>query len=117
MQRSMESNFEYYFRCYALCFQVGLKLASQCEGLRHIIGISAPGCNLSQSPRLSYDDKGQVRRFSYTEAVPPVLDAVHTRASSLLCSAMLSALAAEHRARPGLVMLSAIYPGSTCCYK
>jgi hypothetical protein len=61
----MEANFEYYFRCYTLAFQLGLKLASGCEGLRHIVGISAPGCNLSQAPRLSYDDKGQVHYFSF----------------------------------------------------
>ena len=51
--RRMEANFEYYFRVYTLCFQLGLKLAMQCTGLQHIIGVSAPGCNLSQSPRLS----------------------------------------------------------------
>ena len=51
--RRMEANFEYYFRVYTLCFQLGLKLAMQCQGLQHIIGVSAPGCNLSQSPRLS----------------------------------------------------------------
>ena len=51
--RRMEENFEYYFRVYTLCFQLGLKLAMQCTGLQHIIGVSAPGCNLSQSPRLS----------------------------------------------------------------
>ena len=49
----MEANFEYYFRVYTLCFQLGLKLAMNCEGLQHVIGVSAPGCNLSQSPRLS----------------------------------------------------------------
>ena len=49
----MEANFEYYFRVYTLCFQLGVKLAMQCQGLQHIIGVSAPGCNLSQSPRLS----------------------------------------------------------------
>ncbi|BDA42250.1 probable diacetyl reductase [(S)-acetoin forming] [Coccomyxa sp. Obi] len=56
---SVEKNFEYYWRVYTLCFQLGLKQAMECEGLRHVIGISAPGCNLSQSPRLWFDDRGQ----------------------------------------------------------
>lgn len=57
---SVENNFEYYWRVYTLCFQLGLKQAMKCEGLRHVVGISAPGCNLSQSPRLWFDDRGQV---------------------------------------------------------
>ncbi|KAK9901679.1 hypothetical protein WJX75_008058 [Coccomyxa subellipsoidea] len=56
---SVENNFEYYWRVYTLCFQLGLKQAMKCEGLRHVVGISAPGCNLSQSPRLWFDDRGQ----------------------------------------------------------
>jgi len=56
----VEKNFEYYWRVYTLCFQLGLKQAMKCEGLRHVVGISAPGCNLSQSPRLWFDDRGQV---------------------------------------------------------
>ena len=96
VQRSMEANFEYYFRCYALCFQVGLKLATQCEGLRHIVGISAPGCNLSQSPRLSYDDKGQARMLSVPEGPPTYPAQSLIQRAYCECSTMHGSLAGKH---------------------
>ncbi len=65
----MEKNFEYYWRVYTLCFQLGLKQAMKCEGLRHVVGISAPGCNLSQSPRLWFDDRGQVQPLPFSSSI------------------------------------------------
>lgn len=79
----MEKNFEYYWRVYTLCFQLGLKHAMKCEGLRHVVGISAPGCNLSQSPRLWFDDRGQVCEF--LEA-PPDENSCSTRLHSNIVS-------------------------------
>lgn len=56
---SMEERFTYYFRVYTLAFQLGMKLAVRCEGFRHIIAISAPGCNITYSPFIWLDDRGQ----------------------------------------------------------
>ena len=56
----MEERFEYYWRVYTLAFQMGMKLAVRCEGFRHIIAISAPGCNITYSPFIWLDDRGQV---------------------------------------------------------
>lgn len=53
--------YEYYWRVYTLAFQLGVQLALSCRGLRHIVGVSAPGCNATQSPRLFFGDRGQVR--------------------------------------------------------
>ncbi len=55
----MEERFEYYWRVYTLAFQLGMKLAVRCEGFRHIIAISAPGCNITYSPFIWLDDRGQ----------------------------------------------------------
>ena len=56
----MEERFEYYWRVYTLAFQLGMKLAVRCEGFQHIIAISAPGCNITYSPFIWLDDRGQV---------------------------------------------------------
>ncbi|CAK0770675.1 hypothetical protein CVIRNUC_003791 [Coccomyxa viridis] len=55
----MEERFEYYWRVYTLAFQLGMKLAVRCEGFQHIIAISAPGCNITYSPFIWLDDRGQ----------------------------------------------------------
>lgn len=60
----MEERFEYYWRVYTLAFQLGLKLAVRCEGFRHIIAISAPGCNITYSPFIWLDDRGQANTFA-----------------------------------------------------
>jgi len=57
----MEERFEYYWRVYTLTFQLGMKHAVRCEGFRHIIAISAPGCNITYSPFIWLDDRGQAR--------------------------------------------------------
>ena len=59
----MEERFEYYWRVYTLAFQLGLTLAVRCEGFRHIIAISAPGCNITYSPFIWLDDRGQATIF------------------------------------------------------
>lgn len=61
----MEERFEYYWRVYTLAFQLGMKLAVRCEGFRHIIAISAPGCNITYSPFIWLDDRGQVGAHMY----------------------------------------------------
>ena len=61
MPCSMEERFEYYWRVYTLTFQLGMKHAVRCEGFRHIIAISAPGCNITYSPFIWLDDRGQVK--------------------------------------------------------
>ena len=61
----MEERFEYYWRVYTLAFQLGMKLAVRCAGFRHIIAISAPGCNITYSPFIWLDDRGQVSAHTY----------------------------------------------------
>ncbi len=65
---SMEERFEYYWRVYTLAFQLGMKLAVRCEGFRHIIAISAPGCNITYSPFIWLDDRGQASRAAHESA-------------------------------------------------
>ncbi|KAK9809107.1 hypothetical protein WJX72_009446 [[Myrmecia] bisecta] len=56
---AIETTFEYYWRTYTLAFAMGLQLARQLGGLRHVVAISAPGCNTMQTPRAIYQDRGQ----------------------------------------------------------
>ena len=56
-----ESIFDYYQRIYPVAFKRGLQLASACQGLRHVVTVSNPGCNANQAPRVGYEMPGQAK--------------------------------------------------------
>ena len=56
-----EAVWDYYQRVYPRAFRRGLDAALECEGLRHVVTISSPGCNINQPPQLTYEDPGQAK--------------------------------------------------------
>ncbi|CAF1193194.1 unnamed protein product [Rotaria sp. Silwood1] len=56
-----ESFYDYYQKVYPRAFKRGLELALKCKGLRHVIAISSPGCNINQCPRIDYEMPGQAK--------------------------------------------------------
>lgn len=56
-----EARWDYYQRVYPRAFKRGLLAALACEGLRHVVAISSPGCNATQPPQLTYEEPGQAK--------------------------------------------------------
>ena len=56
-----EPVWDYYQRVYPRAFKRGLDAALACKGLRHVVAISSPGCNLSQPVQPSYEAPGQAK--------------------------------------------------------
>lgn len=61
MGGDFEAVWEYYQRVYPRAFKRGLQAALECEGLRHVVAISSPGCNATQPPQTGYEDPGQAK--------------------------------------------------------
>ncbi|WP_045116219.1 SDR family NAD(P)-dependent oxidoreductase [Plesiocystis pacifica] len=59
MDPDFEKVWEYYQLVYPRAFKRGLNAALACEGLRHVVAISSPGCNATQPPQVSYEAPGQ----------------------------------------------------------
>ncbi|CAL5223980.1 g6591 [Coccomyxa viridis] len=53
--------YDYYQKVYPRAFKKGIELARKCEGLRHIIAVSSPGCNCNQPAQPGYEDPGQAK--------------------------------------------------------
>lgn len=54
-----EETWDYYQKVYPQAFKRGLLLAQQCNGLKHVLAISSPGCNATSPPRVIYENAGQ----------------------------------------------------------
>ena len=52
---------DYYQKVYPQAFKRGLQLAQKCTGLKHVITISSPGCNINYPPRVGYESPGQAK--------------------------------------------------------
>lgn len=61
MGGDFEAVWDYYQRVYPRAFKRGLLAALECEGLRHVVAISSPGCNANQPPQVGYEDPGQAK--------------------------------------------------------
>ena len=62
MDPDFEVLWDYYQRVYPRAFKRGLDAALGCEGLRHVVAISSPGCNAAHPPPgLSYEAPGQAK--------------------------------------------------------
>lgn len=59
MAEDFEALWNYYQDVYPRAFKRGLLAALACEGLRHVVAISSPGCNANQPPQLNYEAPGQ----------------------------------------------------------
>ena len=99
----MEERFEYYWRVYTLAFQLGMKLAVRCEGFQHIIAISAPGCNITYSPFIWLDDRGQVCTVSLVRISKDIKISLGARVRLLTLSAFKGPLKLD--SRPSELML------------
>lgn len=56
-----EPVWDYYQRVYPRAFKRGLDAALACQGLRHVIGVSSPGCNITQPVQPTYEAPGQAK--------------------------------------------------------
>lgn len=61
MGGDFEAVWDYYQRVYPRAFKRGVLAALECEGLRHVVALSSPGCNANQPPQLAYEDPGQAK--------------------------------------------------------
>ena len=52
---------DYYQKVYPQAFKRGLQMALKCTGLKHVITISSPGCNINYPPRVGYENPGQAK--------------------------------------------------------
>lgn len=52
---------DYYQKVYPQAFKRGLQMALKCSGLKHVITISSPGCNVNYPPRIAYEAPGQAK--------------------------------------------------------
>lgn len=53
--------FDYYQKVYPQAFKRGMEMALKCNGFRHAIAISSPGCNCNQSVQVGYEQPGQAK--------------------------------------------------------
>lgn len=56
-----DQKWDYYQKVYPQAFKRGLLLAQKCNGLKHVLAISSPGCNATYPPRVGYEDPGQAK--------------------------------------------------------
>lgn len=56
-----EAHWAYYHATYVMAFKRLLERAQKCEGLRHVVAISAQGCNATRGPSLAYEAPGQAK--------------------------------------------------------
>jgi NAD(P)-dependent dehydrogenase (short-subunit alcohol dehydrogenase family) len=61
MTDDFDAVFEYYQKVYPRAFKRGLHLAVNCNGFRHAVAISSPGCNCNQPPQVTYEMPGQAK--------------------------------------------------------
>lgn len=61
-EEDWEAAYVYYHQVYSIAFKRGLSLALQhCTGLRHVVAISAQGCNSTSAPMVVYEAPGQAK--------------------------------------------------------
>ncbi|KAL3159369.1 Peptide transporter ptr1, variant 2 [Trebouxia sp. C0009 RCD-2024] len=53
--------YSYYQAVYTQCFRRLVEGALRCQGLRNVIALSSPGCNLLMQPQLFYEAPGQAK--------------------------------------------------------
>lgn len=56
-----DQTWDYYQKVYPQAFKRGLLLARKCNGLKHVLAISSPGCNATYPPRVGYEYQGQAK--------------------------------------------------------
>ena len=52
---------DYYQKVYPQAFKRGLQMAQKCSGLKHVVTVSSPGCNINYPPRVGYESPGQAK--------------------------------------------------------
>ena len=61
LHAEFDQKWDYYQKVYPQAFKRGLLLAQKCNGLKHVLAISSPGCNATYPPRVGYEDPGQAK--------------------------------------------------------
>lgn len=56
-----DQTWDYYQKVCPQAFKRGLLLAQKCNGLKHVLAISSPGCNATSPPRVDYEIPGQAK--------------------------------------------------------